>query len=182
VGTYVSLASFERAALGASNSLANNLEPHRLVAAQTQLIRVAAKVGVAIDFVGFTIDDVFVAGDGTDDAEKYRHLPISGLWSNAPRPPVTSDRGRTQISVTNPAVRPGPRYRSFAMGCAPCIVPERRSLCRRHVGTFQTLLRLATPLRRVPSERTISSEAINCGHAAKEREPWTSDCKASMRS
>ena len=30
----------------------------------------------------------------------------------------------------------GPRYRSFGMGCAPCIVLDRRRLCRRHVGTF----------------------------------------------
>ena len=34
-----------------------------------------AKVGLAIDFVGFTIGDVFVVGYGTDYAEKYRHLP-----------------------------------------------------------------------------------------------------------
>ena len=30
---------------------------------------------VAIDFVGFTIEDVFVAGYGIDFAERYRHLP-----------------------------------------------------------------------------------------------------------
>ena len=33
------------------------------------------EVEVAIDFVGFTIDDVFVAGYGIDFAERYRHLP-----------------------------------------------------------------------------------------------------------
>ena len=33
------------------------------------------EVEVAIDFVGFTIGDVFVVGYGTDYAEKYRHLP-----------------------------------------------------------------------------------------------------------
>ena len=30
---------------------------------------------VPIDFVGFTIDDVFVVGYGLDHAENYRHLP-----------------------------------------------------------------------------------------------------------
>jgi hypoxanthine phosphoribosyltransferase len=39
---------------------------------------VAAKVGVAIDFVGFSIGDAFVVGYGTDYAEKYRHLPYIG--------------------------------------------------------------------------------------------------------
>jgi hypoxanthine phosphoribosyltransferase len=34
---------------------------------------------VAIDFVGFSIDDVFVVGYGTDHAEKYRHLPYIGI-------------------------------------------------------------------------------------------------------
>jgi hypoxanthine phosphoribosyltransferase len=33
------------------------------------------EVGVAIDFVGFTIGDVFVVGYGTDHVEKCRHLP-----------------------------------------------------------------------------------------------------------
>jgi hypoxanthine phosphoribosyltransferase len=33
------------------------------------------EIEVAIDFVGFSIGDVFVAGYGTDYAEKYRHLP-----------------------------------------------------------------------------------------------------------
>jgi hypoxanthine phosphoribosyltransferase len=37
------------------------------------------EVEVAIDFVGFTIDDVFVVGYGTDYAEKYRHLPYVGV-------------------------------------------------------------------------------------------------------
>jgi hypoxanthine phosphoribosyltransferase len=36
------------------------------------------EIEVAIDFVGFTIDDVFVVGYGTDHAEKYRHLPYIG--------------------------------------------------------------------------------------------------------
>jgi hypoxanthine phosphoribosyltransferase len=35
-------------------------------------------VEVAIDFVGFSISDVFVVGYGTDYAEKYRHLPYIG--------------------------------------------------------------------------------------------------------
>jgi len=37
------------------------------------------EVAVAIDFVGFTIDDVFVVGYGTDYAEKYRYLPYIGV-------------------------------------------------------------------------------------------------------
>jgi hypoxanthine phosphoribosyltransferase len=31
------------------------------------------------DFVGFTIDDVFVVGYGIDWAERYRHLPFIGM-------------------------------------------------------------------------------------------------------
>jgi hypoxanthine phosphoribosyltransferase len=34
---------------------------------------------VPIDFVGFSIGDVFVVGYGTDYAEKYRHLPYIGV-------------------------------------------------------------------------------------------------------
>jgi hypoxanthine phosphoribosyltransferase len=37
------------------------------------------EIQVAIDFVGFTIGDLFVAGYGTDYAEKYRHLPYIGV-------------------------------------------------------------------------------------------------------
>ena len=33
------------------------------------------EVDVTVDFVGFTVDDVFIAGYGIDYAEKYRHLP-----------------------------------------------------------------------------------------------------------
>jgi hypoxanthine-guanine phosphoribosyltransferase len=59
----------------------NDLDPRGL-AAQAQGIRVVAmiagKVWVAIDFVGFTVGDVFVVGYGTDYAEKYRHLPYIG--------------------------------------------------------------------------------------------------------
>ena len=33
------------------------------------------EVEVTLDFVGFSIGNVFVAGYGTDHAEKYRHLP-----------------------------------------------------------------------------------------------------------
>jgi hypoxanthine phosphoribosyltransferase len=36
------------------------------------------EVEVSLDFVGFTIGDVFVVGYGTDYAEKYRHLPYIG--------------------------------------------------------------------------------------------------------
>lgn len=36
------------------------------------------EIEVAIDFVGFSIGDMFVVGYGTDFAEKYRHLPYIG--------------------------------------------------------------------------------------------------------
>lgn len=36
------------------------------------------QIEVAIDFVGFSIGEVFVVGYGTDYAEKYRHLPYIG--------------------------------------------------------------------------------------------------------
>jgi len=37
------------------------------------------EVDVSIDFVGFRIGDVFVAGYGIDHAEKNRHLPYIGV-------------------------------------------------------------------------------------------------------
>jgi hypoxanthine phosphoribosyltransferase len=37
------------------------------------------EIEVMIDFVGFSIGNVFVAGYGTDYAEKYRHLPYIGV-------------------------------------------------------------------------------------------------------
>jgi len=37
------------------------------------------EIEVAVDFVGFSIGDVFVVGYGTDYAEKYRHLPYIGV-------------------------------------------------------------------------------------------------------
>jgi hypoxanthine phosphoribosyltransferase len=37
------------------------------------------EVDVSINFVGFRIGDVFVAGYGIDHAEKYRHLPYIGI-------------------------------------------------------------------------------------------------------
>ena len=37
------------------------------------------RVEVTVDFVGFSIGDVFVAGYRTDHAEKYRHLPYIGI-------------------------------------------------------------------------------------------------------
>lgn len=36
------------------------------------------EVAFTADFVGFTVDDVFIVGYGIDDAEKYRHLPTIG--------------------------------------------------------------------------------------------------------
>lgn len=37
------------------------------------------KVAVEIDYLGFTIEDVFVIGYGLDFAEKYRNLPYLGV-------------------------------------------------------------------------------------------------------
>lgn len=37
------------------------------------------EIEVIIDFVGFSVGDVFVVGYGTDYAEKYRHLPYIGI-------------------------------------------------------------------------------------------------------
>jgi hypoxanthine phosphoribosyltransferase len=49
------------------------------------------EIQVAIDFVGFSIGDVYVAGYGTDYAEKYRHLPYIGavtVYGEVPSPPA----------------------------------------------------------------------------------------------
>jgi hypoxanthine phosphoribosyltransferase len=35
-----------------------------------------SRVPVTIDFLGFTIDDVFIVGYGLDHAERYRNLPM----------------------------------------------------------------------------------------------------------
>ncbi len=37
------------------------------------------EVEIGLDFVGFTIGDVFIAGYGIDFAERYRHLPYIGV-------------------------------------------------------------------------------------------------------
>lgn len=37
------------------------------------------KVGVHIDFTGFTIPDLFVVGYGLDEGERYRELPFIGV-------------------------------------------------------------------------------------------------------
>lgn len=37
------------------------------------------EVDVPLDFIGFTINDVFIAGYGIDYAEKYRSLPYIGV-------------------------------------------------------------------------------------------------------
>ncbi len=41
------------------------------------------RVPVAIDYLGFTIDDVFVVGYGLDYAERYRNLPYIGVLEGA---------------------------------------------------------------------------------------------------
>ena len=39
------------------------------------------EVAVTTDFIGFTVEDVFIAGYGIDYAERYRHLPFIGIVS-----------------------------------------------------------------------------------------------------
>jgi hypoxanthine phosphoribosyltransferase len=39
------------------------------------------RVEVVIDYLGFTIDDVFVIGYGLDYAEKFRNVPFIGIYS-----------------------------------------------------------------------------------------------------
>jgi hypoxanthine phosphoribosyltransferase len=48
------------------------------------------EVDVPMDFVGFTIDDVFVAGYGIDYAERYRELPDIVIVA---LPPATGEAG-----------------------------------------------------------------------------------------
>jgi hypoxanthine phosphoribosyltransferase len=43
------------------------------------------RVKVDIDYLGFTIDDVFVIGYGLDYAERYRNLPYIGILEQAPK-------------------------------------------------------------------------------------------------
>ncbi|MGH7272678.1 MAG: hypoxanthine phosphoribosyltransferase [Polyangiaceae bacterium] len=38
-----------------------------------------ARIGVHVDYVGFTIEDRFVVGYGLDFAERYRNLPYIGV-------------------------------------------------------------------------------------------------------
>ncbi|MCB1835175.1 MAG: hypoxanthine phosphoribosyltransferase, partial [Geminicoccaceae bacterium] len=39
------------------------------------------QVDFEADFIGFTIEDVFIVGYGIDYAERYRHLPYIGVVS-----------------------------------------------------------------------------------------------------
>ncbi|GAC1354168.1 MAG: hypoxanthine phosphoribosyltransferase [Polyangiales bacterium] len=43
-----------------------------------------ARMQVAIDYLGFTIEDKFVIGYGLDFAEKYRNLPYLGVLQRSP--------------------------------------------------------------------------------------------------
>jgi hypoxanthine phosphoribosyltransferase len=38
-----------------------------------------ARVSVPIDYLGFTIEDVFVVGYGLDHAQRYRNMPYIGV-------------------------------------------------------------------------------------------------------
>jgi hypoxanthine phosphoribosyltransferase len=41
--------------------------------------KIAGNEGIAVDYLGFTIDDHFVVGYGLDFAESYRNLPFIGI-------------------------------------------------------------------------------------------------------
>jgi hypoxanthine phosphoribosyltransferase len=43
------------------------------------------RLAVAIDYLGFTIEDVFVVGYGLDHAQKYRNLPYLGVVTGDPK-------------------------------------------------------------------------------------------------
>ena len=51
---------------------------HRGIRAIPDTIFGSHKIEMAIDFVGFSVPNLFVVGYGTDFAEKYRHLPYIG--------------------------------------------------------------------------------------------------------
>jgi len=46
------------------------------------------KVDVTLDFVGFAIGDVFIAGYGIDYAERYRELPVIVAVEDADQPAI----------------------------------------------------------------------------------------------
>lgn len=43
---------------------------------------VRARAAVSIDYLGFTIEDVFVVGYGLDHAQHYRNLPYIGVFTS----------------------------------------------------------------------------------------------------
>lgn len=52
-----------------------------------------ARVSTQIDYLGFTIDDVFVVGYGLDWAERYRNLPFLGVVPPAPKGDADTKKG-----------------------------------------------------------------------------------------
>jgi DNA-binding winged helix-turn-helix (wHTH) protein len=60
---------------------------------------------------------------------------------------------------------------------------QMRSNAAEHVGTFHTSYWVwQHPCARFPQREQSAAKEQNCGYANKGRVPWTSDCKASMRS
>ena len=41
------------------------------------------QIETPIDYLGFTIEDLFVVGYGLDHASRFRHLPFIGVWEGA---------------------------------------------------------------------------------------------------
>jgi hypoxanthine phosphoribosyltransferase len=52
---------------------------------------------VPLDYLGFTVDDVFVVGYGLDAAQRFRNLPYVGVLSTEPAPDAAApqDEGAT---------------------------------------------------------------------------------------
>lgn len=65
---------------------------HNLVTRQPASLKIASllhkpaktRVPVEIDYLGFTVDDVFIVGYGLDHAQKFRNLPYLGVVTDDP--------------------------------------------------------------------------------------------------
>ena len=60
------------------------------------------EIAVAIDFVGFSIGDVFAVGYGTDYAEKYRHLLYIGAADEIQQSEIAHRSATPQTSLRPP--------------------------------------------------------------------------------
>lgn len=58
--------------------------PHSLRLAALLHKPARARVGVSIEYLGFSIENVFVVGYGLDHAQQYRNLPYVGVIAEGP--------------------------------------------------------------------------------------------------